>query len=301
METRITLRESWNDYVSVRQLKDKTLKDHWSKLDRCVKDWLDLDMNTISKDMVLKRHKKLSVRPVQANCVMRIVRTLFNFAQATYEHEDETPIIKKNPVVKLSQLRAWNKERARDRHIPLNRIKDWTEGVLLLNSETIRDYLLVLVLTGLRHSECANLRWKYIDLDDRFLFVPNTKNGSSHKLPLSDFLYNLMLDRRERYAGDYVFPGGRGATARDVAMQSPYKAIGKVVDRTGLKFSPHDLRRTCLLIAEDVGVDEYTRKRIVNHTFQDVTGKHYSIKNPEKLREPMQKISQRWLELAELN
>jgi integrase len=297
----ITLRQTWQDYQQVRKMKPKTLSDHGSKLTRGVGDWLDLDMNTISKSMVLVRHRELSKHPVQANCTMRIVRTLFNFAIANYEDDNEDPLIKRNPVVRLSQMKAWNRERARDRHVPLNKIRPWLDAVLMLHSATIRDYLITLLLTGLRHSECANLQWKYIDLNDQFLFIPDTKNGNSHQLPLSSFLYELLLERRElTKTSDYVFPGGRHGI-NDGAMRSPYKAIAKVRETTGIPFSPHDLRRTFLAVAEDIGVDEFTRKRLVNHTFQDVTGKHYSIKNPERLREPMQRISSRVLELAELN
>lgn len=256
-----------------------------------------MDMNSITKAMVVQKHRALSIHPVQANCTMRIVRTLYNFAIATYEDDNEDPLIKRNPVVRLSQMRAWNKERARDRHIPLNKIKPWMDAVLMLSSPTMRDYLLTLLLTGLRKTEAATLEWKNVDLDGKYLFIPRTKNGNSHKLPLSSLLFGMLQEREAARRSEFVFPG----ESETGYLTSPYKAIDDIRKTTGIPFSPHDLRRTCLLVAEDVGIDEFTRKRIVNHTFSDVTGKHYSIKDPERLRPSMQRITDRVLELAELN
>lgn len=293
----ITLRSAWEEYKLSRPLKPKTLSDHWSKLNRCVPDWLDMDMNSVTKAMVLQKHRQLSVHPTQANCVMRIVRTLYNFAIATYEDENEDPLIKRNPVIRLSQARAWNKERARDRHVPLNKIKPWMDAVLTVTTQTMSDYLVTLMLTGLRKTEAASLEWQNIDLDAGFLLIPETKNGNPHQLPLSSLLQGILCDRAKTRESEFVFP----AQSASGYITSPYKAIADISARCGVKFSPHDLRRTTLLVAEDIGIDEFTRKRIVNHTFNDVTGKHYSIKNPEKLRAPMQAITERFMELAELN
>jgi hypothetical protein len=51
------------------------------------------------------------------------------------------------------------------------------------------------------------------------------------------------------------------------------------------------LRRTFGTIAESLDVPHYALKRLLNHKAQDVTGKHYTVISVERLREPMQKIS----------
>ncbi len=295
----ITLETTWTDYLESHNLKSKTERDHYSKLIRCVPDWMDLDMNTISKTMIEKRHKKLSNKPTQANCVFRIIRALYNYAINTYEDEKEEPLIKRNPVIRLSQSRLWNKEYPRQRMIPIKKLGVWTDAVVTLTSTTIGDYLLTLVTTGLRKEECATLEWKNIDLDNRFLLAPNTKNGKPHQLPLSRFLYALFLRRREEeQRNKYVFDGGRSGGIGH--LESPYKAIAKIREATGIPFSPHDLRRTFNKMAEKCGIEESMRKRLLNHTPQDVTGKHYSVPDPEEWREPMEKISMFFLESSSL-
>lgn len=294
----ITLESTWQEYLETHTLAPKTISDHYSKLKRCIPDWMNLDMNTITPSMVLKRHKLLSVKPTQANCVFRIIRTLFNFAIDNYEDEKEEPIIKRNPVNKLSKMRAWNKERPRHGMVPLKKLGVWADAIVTHLSETIGDYLLTLVVTGLRKQELATLKWEYVDFENGFITIPKTKNGKPHVLPITRFMRALLRNRRMHRTNEYVFPGGRWGTKG--CLQSPYKAIARIRQVTGIPFAPHDLRRTFNKLAEKAGVEEWLRKRMLNHTPQDVTGKHYSVPDPEDLREPMEKVSMSFLEHAAL-
>ncbi len=294
----ITLRNTWADYQTVRAMKEKTRKDHQSKLYKCCPEWLDMDMSKITKDMVQKKHQSLSATPIQANSALRVVRTLYNFAIEKYDDEDDQPILKRNPVRTLSALKAWNEEPPRTRMIEPKQLKTWLDAVLMLKNTTIRDYLILCLLTGFRHSECAGLLWENVNFEERTMFIPVTKNGKPHCLPMSNFIFGILIDRHSERVNEYVFPGGRSGRAG--GMTSPYKAIAVVTRATGIKFSPHDLRRTFQNYAEDLDISEYIRKRLMNHSFGDVTGKHYSKPKVEKLREPMEKISQYVLRLAEL-
>ncbi|MBX9671317.1 MAG: site-specific integrase [Candidatus Obscuribacterales bacterium] len=296
--TAITLNEAWRDYSDARDLKRATYLDYVNKL-KNVEDWLDLDMNQISKDMVEQRHREMSRRaPMQANYTFRVIRTIYNFAIYKYEVDGE-PVIKQNPVKRLSQIKAWNRERARTRHVPLHRLKDWFGSVLMLDALVMRDYLIVLLFTGMRHAEAVTLKWDFIDWEGGYINLPETKNGEPHTLPMTIYLRELLRERYANRANEYVFPGGKPFKPKG-HMLSPYKAIDRVIASTGIKFSPHDLRRTFNIIAEDAGIDEFTRKRLLNHSLQDVTGRHYSVKNPERLRGPMELISSHVLKLAGL-
>ena len=72
----------------------------------------------------------------------------------------------------------------------------------------------------------------------------------------------------------------------------PKRAIDSVTEATGIIFSCHDLRRTFSTIAESLDLSSYTIKALLNHKQQtgDVTG-GYIIMNVDRLREPMQKIT----------
>ncbi|MBX9671316.1 MAG: tyrosine-type recombinase/integrase [Candidatus Obscuribacterales bacterium] len=285
----ITLRQVWRDYLLVRRLKPKTINVHWSMLERCVGDWLDLDMNDITKDMVEIRHRELSKNPAQANSVFRIVRTLYNFGICKYEQEDESPVLKRNPVKRLSALRAWNKDKARSGHIPLHRLEEWCWHVLMLNNSTMRDFLLLLMLTGLRLKEGQRLSWSDVDLESKVITIRDTKNGTDHALPVSTLLERILRNRKVSSSSPFVFPGRRG---RD-CLTWPYKSIEGIIERSGIQFAPHDLRRTFNLLAEESGVDSIIRKRLLNHSSQDVTEKHYAVRNPNQLRSAMNAIDRK--------
>ena len=80
---------------------------------------------------------------------MRILGILLNFAAANYE-VDGQPIILVNPIKRLSQNHLWYREQRRQVVIPDHKMAAWYQAVQSLRNTTVRDYLLLLFLTGLR-------------------------------------------------------------------------------------------------------------------------------------------------------
>lgn len=74
-------------------------------------------------------------------------------------------------------------------------------------------------------------------------------------------------------------------------MVDPRRPLKRVVDRSGVTFTPHDLRRTFITIAESLDIPAYALKRLLNHKMhQDVTA-GYIISDVERLRRPMQQVT----------
>jgi len=257
----------------------------------------------ITKDMVEQRHIELR-RPtrqgtsgeMQANKTMYILGALLNFAMANYEI-DGNPIILINPVRRLSSNRRWYHESTRQTIILDHKLADWYEAVTSLKHTTIRDYLLLLLFTGLRRNEAASLRWDDIDFQTKVLVVrPEiAKNGKEHRLPLSDFLTDL-LNRRflERGDSQYVFPG-RGNKHHIVDSDHVIHGVAKKAD---CPFTLHDLRRTFLTLAERLEFSYVTLKKLANHAGRRDTTFGYLIVDVERLRGPMQKITNELLTLC---
>jgi integrase len=115
-----------------------------------------------------------------------------------------------NPVSRLSKNQMWYRKRRRQGVIPDHKLADWYRAVMATQSEQVREYLLLLIMTGLRRNEAATLRWRDVDFEARTLRIREdiAKNHREHKLRLSDFLLTL-LSRRKQGFGDceYVFPG----------------------------------------------------------------------------------------------
>jgi len=306
---KITLKQVLDDYITSRgtNLKANTTKNYLGTYNGYLKDWGNKELLNINRDMVEKRHRKITKQsPTRANTTMRLLRALFNYAIGEYEDAKHNPIILHNPVSRLSHVKAWNRESRKQTIIKTHELKTWWDAIHELpthelntkfingtkhiqpnHSETARDFFIFVLMTGLRRREASNLTWANIDIKNRGLTIENTKNHETHSLPLTDYLMDLLNKRKATTSSIFVFEG----VDPDKPINTLQKQVVKARIISGIYFSIHDLRRTFITIAESLSIREYTLKRLMNHkNGRDVTA-GYIIKEIESLREPMEKIS----------
>jgi len=92
----------------------------------------------------------------------------------------------------------------------------------------------------------------------------------------------------------YVFPGRDSAKP----LQEPKRAIQNVIEKSGVKFMCHDLRRVFLTCAEAIDTPAYALKKLANHSTKGDVTAGYLVTDLERLRAPMQKITDFILEQA---
>jgi integrase len=127
------------------------------------------------------------------------------------------------------------------------------------------------------------------------LTVRDTKNREPHVLPLSDYLQDLLIARKTDVSGEFVFPSRTSASGH---LVNGFKQQERVRRISGIYFSLHDLRRTFVTIAESLDISAYAVKRLVNHKMTgDVTAGYISM-DIERLRKPMQAITDYMLRAA---
>ena len=297
----ITLNQVLDDYITSRgtNLKANTTKNYRSTFNGYLKDWGKKEMLSISRDMVEKRHRKITKQsPTRANSVMRLLRALFNYGMGEYEDANGEPIIFHNPTQRLSHIKAWNREKRKKTIIKSYDLKVWWSAVHELpthelnvkkpnHSETARDYFIFVLLTGLRRREASTLKWTDIDFRDNTLSIEDTKNHESHSLPLTDYLVDLLRQRQANTDSLFVFEGNDPTKP----MNDPKKQVAKVRAISNVYFNIHDLRRTFITIAESLDVPQYALKQLINHKdARDVTA-GYIIMGVERLRQPMNNIT----------
>lgn len=298
-----TLLEAFEDYLLTRKdLRPSTIHDYTRSINGPLADWQNKKLLDISKDMVELRHRELGKKSeARANNTMRLLRALFNHAMAKYEDSRGNPVIAVNPVNRLSQSRAWYTVKRRETLIKPHQLADWYQATLQLNYETTRDYLHLLLFTGLRRSEASRLRWDDVDFIGKTLTITETKNHQTHTLPLSDFLEDLLkrryessgnsrkvLKRGSESSGNlYVFPS---ESERGYLIE-PRTAVQRVSEISGVSFTLHDLRRTFITIAESLDIPAYALKRLLNHKDPNDVTAGYIVHDTERLRAPMQRIT----------
>jgi integrase len=298
----LTLRQVFEDYKQARKsLKPTTLKDYERIMLEAFSDWQNKPLLEISKDMVAKRHSKFGERSeARANLAMRFLRAIFNFAAGEYEDGKGRSLILENPVKRLSHTRAWYRIERRQTVIKSHELPAWYDAVIQVKDErstgksaALRDYFLLILFTGLRREEAASLKWNQVDLKAKTVTIVDTKNHIPHVLPLSDFLFNLLTTRKNYAISDFVF-SGEGRTGYII---EPRKVMNKIIEKSGVSFTLHDLRRTFITVAEGLDISAYALKRLLNHKMnQDVTA-GYIVMDVERLRDPMQMISRHLLKL----
>ncbi len=302
-----TLQKAFDDFLLARKsLKPHTLYDYQRLMKVAFPDWQNKALMDISKEMIAKRHTKIGAEngEAYANLAMRFLRALFNFSIAQYEDDKGSSILRENPVVRLTQTRAWYRVERRQTVIKPHQLASWYRGVMSLKNDNasqqsalVADYLLFLLFTGLRRQEAATLKWSSVDLQGRSFTIADTKNRQPLTLPLTDFLYNLLENRKAATTSGYVFAG----TGKAGYLIEPRSQVQKVIEACGVPFTLHDLRRSYITIAESIDISAYALKRLVNHKMSNDVTAGYIVNDVERLREPMKRITDHILTTMVLN
>lgn len=220
---------------------------------------------------------------------MRFLRAIFNFAIVKYE-----PHITSNPVRHLSLTKAWYRADRRRSVIKIHDLSPWFEAVSSLGRDgadesepSVRDYLLLMLFTGLRPGEAARLRKEDVDLKSRTITLIDTKNGDDFTLPMTEYLSNILERACANSDSRYVFPSHKSPAGH---ITVPRRAILRVCNVSGVHFRSHDLRRTFITIAERLDLSAYALKRLLNHRINNDVTAGYIISDVERLRAPMQRV-----------
>ncbi len=300
----VTLREAFEGYLKSRSLKPTTLRDI-EQTRAHLSDWMTRPVTRITRDMVARRHRRIgATSQAGANRCMRYLRAVLNYASEAHAYPDGRPLLPDNPVTRLSATRSWYRIKPRRTYLAPHELSKWMSAVdglaraperppgagrslpKLRNGDIARDFLMLVLLTGLRRSEALNLRWKDVDLDGRLLTIPDPKNDEAHTLPLSDYLFDMLKRRQQEAASEFVFADETGTRFSNFRY-----ALDRIETVSGLRATCHDLRRTFATVAESLDVPAYAVKGLLNHkTSGDVTAGYIQI-TPERLRQPMQRIT----------
>lgn len=318
-------------------LRQRSLE-HYATIERYIGDWLDRPLVEITRERIEQRHKQIAQQIVEnhraafakrakelrsradrlnnshpkaaercrakaseveareapsghatANGVMRAVRMYWNYAA------DRNPALPPNPV-RLG--RGWFFVGRRERLVRADQLPAFYAAVRDLPNAVARDYILLLLFTGLRRREAAGLRWDDVDLKAGLIRLPATRTKARRKLdlPMTDFVRDMLIARRQ-IGGIQVFP----ADSKTGYIAEPKFAFYLIWKACGVRVSPHDLRRTFLTVAESVDISPLALKALVNHaTGNDVTAGYVQM-SVERLRAAAEKVTNRIVELCELS
>ncbi|MGF6428188.1 tyrosine-type recombinase/integrase [Bradyrhizobium elkanii] len=138
----------------------------------------------------------------------------------------------------------------------------------------------LLILTGQRKSEIANLRDPWINRRDRIITLPEEicKNGLEHTFPYGERTAAILERIPRRNSTDLLFPS-YVADDRPISGWSKYKAgLLKIVKEQAPEakmpgWTLHDLRRTFATKLAELKVEPHIVERLLNHTMGSISNK----------------------------
>lgn len=123
----------------------------------------------------------------------------------------------------------------------------------------------LLILTGMRRTECASLQSNFIDLENKTICLPAslTKNRREHLFPIGQLAISYLASSTSASSSNLLFLA-RGCDDRPFNGWSKSKAaLDKMSGVTD--WTLHDLRRTFRTKLGSLGVAPHIAERYVNH------------------------------------
>lgn len=304
----LTLRQALQQYLSLKELKPATVKSYTTTVERNFGDWLNKPLRKITRDEVLERYQTIKKRVTgkkrlettafanpagegEAQRAFRYLGAIINsFASDVVGGK---PLLDSNPVDVLKHKKVRKLLRARKRYLTTNQLQDlryiaehcshpeWNGTT----KEEDADFVMLLLMTGLRVDELRTLAWTNVDFDEGTLRAVDTKNRNEHILPLTGSIGTVLKRRKNGNESEYVFPSPR--MPNQPASMS--RALDRVCTDLGFVFTPHDLRRTFATVASEMGVDVSKIGDALNHAKSGITSR-YIQPTPTMLAQALQAV-----------
>ncbi|WP_299771183.1 tyrosine-type recombinase/integrase [uncultured Tateyamaria sp.] len=218
------------------------------------------NLSDISKQDVLQRIRRIKTSASEQHHAFVAARTLFNWAI----RED---LLASSP---LHGVKGFKPAQARERVLNDHELQAvWAEAKRA--PYPYGAIIQVLILTGLRRNEAAQLEWSFVDETAGMITIPAhlTKNGRAHAIPLGKTLVQVISDLPR--INQFLFPSahekgtvfngwGKSKARLDAALEN--------VD----PYTLHDLRRTFATTHAKIGTSVHVTEKLLNHVSGTISG-----------------------------
>jgi integrase len=237
-----TFAELFTEYGERHGSKKKSWRTDQSNFKKHLQSLAPLKLSTIKREAVSRILSDLE-RAGYANATLNNVRALVSsiFGRAIeWGYATANPVVGTKTRVKVK----------RDRFLQSDELPRFFQAVADEANVTMRDYILLALLTGARRANLLAMCWPEINLNEAVWRIPVTKNGTPQNVTLSPEAVTILTARKEaaEKGAVFVFPG-HGASGH---MEEPKKGVIRIMERAGIPYGRstpngvtlHDLRRT---------------------------------------------------------
>lgn len=145
----------------------------------------DMQLDKITGEVVAQ-YRDARLKDVSANTV----RLELAFLSVVFEQCcKEWGLAVSNPV---RQVRMPKAGKARQRRLEAGEEDALLEACKASRAHYLHSFVVLAIETGMRSSEMLGMRWEHANLNNRTVFLPDTKNGSTRTVPLSTRALNAI-------------------------------------------------------------------------------------------------------------
>jgi integrase len=210
-------------------------------------------------------HRRISTRaPTHANRALAVLSSMFALAIRRGLRAD-------NPCRGIER----NQEHKRQRYLTGPELSRVTAELAKLRDQGAANAIRLLLLTGARRGELLIARWADIDIDAGVWTKPGatTKQGTLHRVPLSEAACSLLADMRQQADGsEWLFPAPRKARGHRTKINDAWKALCKAADIPGVRV--HDLRHSYASILASQGLSLPVIGALLGHASPSTTARY---------------------------
>ena len=226
----------------------------------------------IDTDLLQNLHIKLRDTPYQANRVIVLVKSIFNYMIRKKGY------IGSNPAngVELYEERARNSFLYPEEINKLLQAMTANDGIdFLLNMA-----ILFLIVFGVRKTNVLEMKWKEIDLKHKLWTIPKTKNGDEKICTIPAVLLPFF-DKLKKYkiaGNEYVFASATSTTGHIVEIRKHFNELITSVG-IGRHIRIHDLRHTYGTMSALLNHSPSIIKTELGHRTMNASNRYINIAN----------------------
>lgn len=266
-----TLKEASTDFILSRKAmlcSKRTVEWYRWTLGKIL-DWMEEDGATLPGEMNSQRMRSylssLAERGLSDTYIHSHARVARTFIKFMIEEDYTDKVVKFNmPALAQKRLRCLTAEEVAD---------------LIKAAVTPRDKALVMFMvdTGIRREELCNLNWGHVDLDVGVVRIDHGKGGKARTVVAGNTTRRALLRYKRTVTSDDDKPLFQTELGGRFALNSLNSFCARLSKTSGIKVSPHALRRTFATMSLKAGMNLMYLQGLMGHATIEMTRRYIQM------------------------
>ncbi|MBA7622771.1 Tyrosine recombinase XerD [subsurface metagenome] len=262
----ITFGELAEMYLAYAKVNKKSWKRDVSSFKKLLPVFENMRIKDISAFHIekYKQKRREEVSKASTNREIALLKHMFNLA-IMWKKASHNPV---------REVKLFKERNQRVRFLTEEEIHKLIEYCL----PQLKPIVITALTTGMRRGEILKLKWKNVDFERSLITIEETKNDSVRRIPINDFLKEILLNLESRNTNEYVFLNIHKRPYSDIKT-----AWQKAIKKAGIKdFRFHDLRHTFASYLVMSNVNLKTVQELLGHKSMQMTMRYSHLSGEYK-------------------